>query len=229
MPKNKRSKRYIQCQEKIPAESVPIADAVKVLKDFPAPSFDPTVELVMHLGIDPRQADQQMRGAISLPHGVGKTRKVIAFCEGGMVDEAKSAGAIEAGGEELVEKISGGWMDFDVAVAHPSMMKTVSKLGRTLGPAGKMPSPKAGTVTPEVVNAVKEFSAGKVEYRNDDGGNLHVPVGKGSFEDQQLVDNIAHFVDFVRKSRPSTTKGMYIRGAWLASTMSPSIPLNVMA
>jgi large subunit ribosomal protein L1 len=181
----------------------------------------------MHLGIDPRQADQALRGSISLPNGIGKSRRVVAFCDGDDVDAAKEAGAVEAGGDDLVEKIQGGWMDFDVAISTPPMMRTVSKLGRVLGPQGLMPSPKAGTVVQDIPTAVKEFAAGKVEYRNDDGGNLHAPVGKASFSAEQLLQNAQAFIDHVKRIRPSTTKGTYIRKVALASTMSPSVLISL--
>ncbi len=189
---------------------------------------DQTVELVLHLGIDPRQADQMVRGAISLPKGIGKARRVIAFCDGDMAEEAKAAGAVEAGGDELVQKIQKeNWMDFDVAIAHPSMMGKVGKLGRVLGPQGKMPSPKAGTVTPEVVAAVKEFAAGRLEFRNDDGGNIHLPVGKVSFDDGDLTENIQAAIDHLIKIKPSGAKGQYIKRVYICATRTPSVTLTV--
>jgi large subunit ribosomal protein L1 len=213
--------------EAVPRGKVPLAEAVKAVKSFAAAKFDMTVDLVMHLGIDPRQADQAIRGSMSLPHGIGKTRKVIAFCEGDQAEAAKAAGAIEADGEELVKKVQGGWMDFDVAIATPAMMKVVSKLGRVLGPTGKMPSPKAGTVTQDVAEAVKEFAAGKVEYRNDDGGNLHIPVGKVSFEAEKLIENISAFVNFVKKNKPASSKGQYIKKISISGTMTPGVEVEV--
>lgn len=224
---NKQGKRYRACLEKTPKDKVSVHDAVAVLKSFPPAKFDQTVNMVIHLGIDPRQADQAMRGSVSLPHGIGATRKVIAFCEGADVDAAKAAGAMEAGSDELVAKIQAGWTDFDVAISTPAMMKNVSKLGRVLGPQGKMPSPKAGTVVTDVAKAVTEYAAGKVEYRNDDGGNLHVPVGKGSFDAQKLIDNIEMFLSYIRKIRPSTAKGAFIKKVCLSTTMSPAIQVDV--
>ena len=188
---------------------------------------DQTVELVMHLGIDPRQADQMLRGAISLPKGIGKARSVIAFCDGPLVDEVKAAGAMEAGGDELVERIQGGWLDFDVAIAHPSMMGKVGKLGRVLGPQGKMPTPKAGTVTPDIVTAVKEFAAGRLEYRNDDGGNIHLPVGKTSFSDDDLKENIDAAIKHMLKIKPAAAKGHYVKKVCLAATRTPSVMIAV--
>ena len=158
--------------------ALPVEEAVKVLKSFKGTKFDQTVDVVVNLGVDPKQADQQLRGSISMPKGVGKTARVVCFCASDKIAAAKAAGAIEAGGDDLIEKINGGWMDFDVAVASPDMMRTVSKLGKVLGPKGLMPSPKAGTVTPDVITAVKEYGAGKVEFRTDDGGNVHGIIGK---------------------------------------------------
>jgi len=188
---------------------------------------DQTVELVMHLGIDARQADQMLRGAISLPKGIGKSRTVVAFCEGPIADEAKAAGAIEAGGDELVKKIQDGWMDFDVAVAHPSMMGKVGKLGRVLGPSGKMPSPKAGTVTPDVAQAVRDFAAGRIEFRNDAGGNIHLPVGKTSFPDADLKENIEAAIDHFTRLKPPSAKGTYFKRVCLAATQTPSVTINL--
>ncbi len=223
----RESKRFAKCMESVPQGKVSLAEAVKAVKNFGAAKFDMTVDLVMHLGIDPRQADQAMRGSMSLPHGIGKTRKVIAFCDGEQADAAKAAGAIEADGEDLVKKVQGGWMDFDVAISTPAMMKVVSKLGRVLGPTGKMPSPKSGTVTQEVADAVKEFAAGKVEYRNDDAGNLHIPVGKVSFEDEKLIENIDTFVNFVKKNKPASSKGHYIKKVSISGTMTPGVEVEV--
>ncbi len=222
-----RSKRYTACLDKVPPGPVSVAEAIKVLQSFEATKFDASVELAMLLGIDPKQADQLVRGAISLPNGIGATRKVIAFCDGDDIAKAVEAGATEAGGEELVQKVQDGWMDFDVAVATPAMMKIVSKLGRLLGPQGKMPSPKAGTVGKDVAGAVSEYAAGKVEFRNDDGGNIHVLVGKLSFEPDKLAGNIDFFVDHIKRLRPAATKGQYIKKVFLSTTMSPAVPLEV--
>jgi len=225
MAKKGHGKRYSQCLEKVPSAPVSVAEAVKAIKTFAAPKFDMTIDLVMHLGIDPRQADQQLRGSISMPNGIGKSKKVIAFCEGSELEAAKQAGAVEVGGEDLIKKIMDGWMDFDVAIATPSMMKNVSKLGRVLGPSGKMPSPKAGTVSQDITKAVGEFAAGKVEYRNDDTGNVHVPVGKMSFDEQKLVENIEFFIEFVRRHKPSTSKGTYIKKISISGTMTPGVAI----
>ena len=207
--------------------SQPIDAAVRALKGFKGPRFDQSIDVCVHLGIDPRQADQQLRGSISMPQGVGKTARVICFCAADRVEEAKAAGALEAGGEELVKKIQDGWMSFDVAVAAPDMMRMVSKLGRTLGPKGLMPSPKAGTVTPEVGTAIKEYAAGKLEYRNDDGGNVHCVLGKMSFPDEHLVENFEHFLALIQKSKPSSAKGQYIKKCVISGTMTPSVEVEV--
>jgi len=224
---NKHGKRYRACLEKAPQDKVTVSDAVAALQGFPPAKFDQTVNLAIHLGIDPRQADQAIRGSVSLPHGIGTTRKVIAFCEGADEAAAKAAGAIEAGSDELITKIQGGWTDFDVAISTPAMMKNVSKLGRVLGPQGKMPSPKAGTVVTDVAKAVTEYAAGKVEYRNDDGGNLHVPVGKVSFEPEKLAENIDMFLGYVKRLRPASAKGTFMKKACIAATMTPAIQIDV--
>ncbi len=223
----KGSRRYQQCLEKVPAVAVSVTEAVTVIKEFKTNKFDPTIEMSMHLGIDPRQADQQIRGAISLPSGIGASRKVIAFCDGDNVEKATAAGAIEAGSDELIKKIQGGWMDFDVAVATPDMMKDVSRLGRVLGPQGKMPSPKAGTVGPDISQMVTDYAAGKVEYRNDDGGNLHVIVGKASFEQDKLIANIEFFIKHIKHLRPASTKGVFMKKVCISGTMSPSVQIDI--
>ncbi len=187
---------------------------------------DQTIEIAMNLGIDARQADQMLRGAITLPKGLGKTRSVIAFCQGPMVEEAKEAGATEAGGEELVEKIQKGWLDFDVAVAHPSMMGKVGKLGRILGPQGKMPTPKAGTVTPDVVDAVKAFGGGRLEFRNDKGGNIHLAVGRSSFADADLEENITAVIDHITKLKPAAAKGQFVKRVCISGTQTPSVAIE---
>jgi len=204
-----------------------IQDAVKLLKTYPARKFDQTVEIVMHLSIDPRQADQQLRGSVSMPKGVGKSAKVACFCPSDKVEAAKAAGAIEAGAEDLVKKIEGGWLDFDVAIASPDMMRFVGKLGRQLGPKGLMPSPKAGTVTADIETAVAEFAAGKVEYRNDDAGNIHCIVGKMSFSDEDLIENLEFFVNMITKARPAAVKGEFVKNCAVCGTMTPSVKIAV--
>ncbi len=223
----KRVAANSQIAAKLPPGPRPIAEAIKALKSFKGPRFDQSVEVCVHLGIDPRQADQQLRGSISMPKGVGKTARVVCFCNEDLVKAAQEAGAVEAGGEELIARIQGGWIEFDVAVASPDMMRQVSKLGRTLGPKGLMPSPKTGTVTKDVVTAVKEYSAGKLEYRNDDGGNVHYVVGKISFPDEDIIENFTHFMATIDRLRPAATKGQYIKKCVISGTMTPGVPVAV--
>ncbi len=204
-----------------------LPEALALLASFEKPGFDETVEIAMNLGIDPKQADQIVRGSFSLPHGVGKEKKVIVFAEGEDAEQAKNAGAAEVGGNELIEKISGGWMDFDVAIASPDQMKKVGKIARILGPQGKMPSPKAGTVTKDIEKTVKEFKAGKIEYRNDADGNIQAPVGKRSFPKEKLQENIEAFMQHISKKRPAAVKGVFIRGAVISATMSPGVFLTI--
>jgi len=202
-----------------------LPEAVELLGKLPAPKFDESVTLTVRLGIDPRKSDQNVRGAFSLPNGIGKTVVVLVFAQGEAADEARDAGADFVGDADLAEKIQGGWMDFDVAIAHPSMMRVVGKLGKVLGPQGKMPSPKAGTVVEAVGQAVREFKAGKIEFRNDAGANLHALMGKRSFEPAKLCENVEAFLEHVRTLRPTNAKGNFINGAYLAATMSPGIEL----
>ena len=222
-----RGKRYKKELEQSSSESMGLAGAVEKVKSFNSAKFDQTVECVLQLGIDPKQADQIVRGSISLPHGIGKQKKVVAFCQDSDIEAAKKAGAIEAGCDELIEKISGGWMDFDVAIASPKVMGKASKLGRVLGPQGKMPSPKKGTVTDDIATAVAEFAAGKVEFKNDAGGNVHVLVGKQSFEATKLIGNIEAFVSHIKKIKPAAAKGTYIKKMCISATMSPSVAVSV--
>ena len=220
---HRRGKRYRADEAKISKEAFALPEAVTRLQTFTATKFDQSVEVCMHLGIDPKQADQMIRGSLSLPHGIGATKRVVAFCSDDKVEAAIAAGAIEAGGEELVKKIADGWMEFDVAVAEPQMMRVVSKLGRALGPKGLMPSPKSGTVTPNIAEAVKEYSAGKVEFRNDSGGNVHAVVGKFSFPAEQLVQNAEAFIGHITKMKPASSKGQYIKNIAISATMTPSV------
>jgi large subunit ribosomal protein L1 len=222
MPRH--SKRYRSDSAKVDSDKrYPLRDALEFVRTFSNAKFDQSVELCMHLGIDPRQADQAVRGSVSLPHGIGKSKRVVAFCQPDKVDDCKAAGAVEAGGEDLVKKIEDGWMDFDVAVASPDMMRVISKLGRTLGPRGLMPSPKAGTVNPDVATAVKEYAAGKVEFRNDAGGNIHAIVGKQSFPTDHLVGNAEHMISTIQKMKPAAAKGQYIKRVSVSATMSPGV------
>ncbi|MHC4716603.1 MAG: 50S ribosomal protein L1 [Planctomycetota bacterium] len=227
MGRQSHGKRYREATKQIPAEPVSVRDGIQRLKQCKPTKFDQTVELVMWLGIDPRQADQQVRGSISLPNGIGRSKKVVAFCEDAQVEAAKEAGAVEAGSDDLIKKIQDGWMDFDVAVAAPGMMRSVSRLGRILGPQGKMPSPKAGTVVEDVATAVAENAAGKVQFRNDEGGNVHVPVGRLSFEEGKLAENVEAFLSRIRSMKPATTKGQFIKKVCLSATMTPAIRLDV--
>jgi len=222
-----RSKRYKKESQQLSKEPMSLAEAVEKIKSFKSVKFDQTVECVLNLGIDPKQADQLVRGSISLPHGIGKQKKVIAFCEDADIEAAQKAGAVEAGCDELVKKISDGWLDFDVAIASPKVMSKVGKLGRVLGPQGKMPSPKNGTVTGDVATAVAEFAAGKVEFRNDAGGNVHIVVGKQSFESEKLIGNIEALLSHMKKIKPAAAKGTYIKKMCVSATMSPSITINV--
>lgn len=225
----KISKRSKANAALIPQNVMTAAEAVSAVKKFKAPKFDQTVNIVMHLGIDADQADQAIRGSVSLPNGIGVKKKVIAFCREDNIKPAKEAGALEAGGEDLVAKIEGGWMDFDVAIATPDMMRVVSKLGKVLGPKGLMPSPKSGTVTNDVATAVKEYSAGKVEFRNDKAGNVHAVVGKMSFATDALTQNVEHFIKHIEKMRPSSTKGAYIKKCVIAGCMTPGVQIKIEA
>jgi large subunit ribosomal protein L1 len=204
--------------------------AIGLLKQIKRAKFDETVEIHMSLGIDTTQSDQMIRGSVALPHGVGKSVRVLIFCQGDNVTKAKEGGADFAGSDDLIKQIQGGWLDFDVALATQDMMGQVSRLGKVLGPRGLMPTPKAGTVIPaagDVAGAVREFKAGKVEYRADKGGNVHAGVGKMSFEEDKLADNITTFVEQIRNVKPSGVKGNYVRSITLSGTMTPGIPVTI--
>lgn len=201
-------------------------EAVELVKQTAKAKFDETIELSVRLGVDPRHADQQVRGAVVLPHGTGKTVRVLVFAKGDKATEAEKAGADYVGAEEMVAKIQGGWFDFDVCVATPDMMGVVGRLGRVLGPKGLMPNPKSGTVTMDVTKALNEIKAGKVEYRVDKTSIVHVPVGKGSFEAEKLNANLRTLMEAIIKARPASAKGVYIRSAVISSTMGPGIKLN---
>lgn len=223
-----RSKRYKEDIKKVPEAAVPVDRAVDVVKDFKGTKFDQTVELIVSLGIDPKQADQMIRGSLSLPHGIGKAKRVICFCPDHLAEQATAAGAIRAGGQALVAEIEKeGFTDFDVAVSTPDMMRFVGRLGKVLGPKGLMPSPKAGTVTADVNTAIREYAAGKVEFRNDAGGNVHSVVGKQSFEKQKLVDNINAMITHLRRVKPAASKGAYFRKAVIKGSMTPAVVLDV--
>lgn len=204
-------------------DPVPLQQAVEILKKFGGRKFDQTVEIHMNLGIDNSQADQIVRGSVVLPHGIGKTQRVVVFAKGELAKVAEEAGADAVGSEDLAKRIKEGWMDFDVCIASPDMMGIVGPLGKVLGPRGLMPSPRAGTVTMDVSRAVKEYKAGKVEFRNDKGGNVHAVVGKLSFDEAKLNENISAFVSFVQSLKPNTVRGTYIKSIAICATMSPSV------
>lgn len=220
-----KTKRMQAMLKKVPPgkTALPLEEAVALLKTFNTTKFDQSVEVAMRLGIDAKQADQIVRGSIVLPHGLGRTLRVVVFAKGEKVDEARQAGADEVGGAELAERIKQGWTDFDVCIASPDMMGVVGPLGKVLGPRGLMPSPKAGTVTPEVGRVVREYKAGKVEFRNDAGGNVQAMVGKISFDAPKLVENIRTFINQVVALKPASVRGQYIKSISISATMSPSI------
>jgi large subunit ribosomal protein L1 len=221
----KRSKRYKELLTKVPEQPVGLSQAIEILKGFDGAKFDQTIEIHMHLGVDPKQADQIVRGSIVLPHGIGKTQRVVVFAKDAAAEAAQAAGADEVGQEELAKKISGGWLEFDVCIASPDMMGVVGPLGRVLGPRSLMPSPRAGTVTPDVARAVEEYKAGKVEFRNDSGGNVHAVLGRLSFTPEQIQENVSAFLKYIESLRPSSVKGTYVKNIALTSTMGPGIPL----
>ncbi len=206
-----------------------LAEAMPLLKKTAFAKFDETVELAMCLGVDPKHADQMVRGTVVLPHGLGKTKRVIVIASGEKVREAREAGAETVGGDDLVQKIQGGWMEFDAVVATPDMMKSVGRLGKVLGPRGLMPNPKTGTVTMEVARAVKEIKAGKVEFRVDKTGIIHCPVGKVSFGAEKLAENAQVLISSVLKAKPATAKGRYVRSIVVSSTMGPGIPIDLVS
>jgi large subunit ribosomal protein L1 len=208
------------------AVPVPLPEAVKLLKGFNTTKFNQTVEVSTHLGIDPRQSDQNVRGSVALPHGIGKSVRVAVFAQGENAEKARNAGADIVGADDLAQQIKGGVMDFDVALATPDMMGVVGPLGRVLGPRGLMPSPRSGTVTTDIASAVKEFKAGKIEFRNDKGGNVAVPVGKINFTEDQLVENINAFLAFLRTLKPAASKGTYIQTVTISATMSPGVRVS---
>lgn len=225
---SKQSKRFKSMAEKQADKTpLPLVEAVDRVKKFDNTKFDQTVEVAMRLGIDPKQADQLVRGSVVLPHGIGKTLRVVVFAKGDKVAEAKEAGADEVGAEDLAKKIKDGWTDFDVCIASPDMMGVVGPLGRVLGPRGLMPSPRAGTVTPELAKTISEYKAGKVEFRNDKDGNVHGVVGKLSFDATKLAENTEAFINYVTGLKPATIKGAYIKGIAVSATMSPGVQIAV--
>jgi len=220
----KQSKRFRTLSEKVNDKDViSLSDAVELLKSFDNTKFDQTVEIAMRLGIDPKQADQLVRGSIVLPHGIGKTQRVVVFAKGDLAKTAEEAGADVVGQEDLAKKIQGGWLDFDACIASPDMMGVVGPLGKVLGPRGLMPSPRAGTVTNDVAKVIKEYKAGKVEFRNDNAGIVHARVGKLSFDLEKLQENIQAFIDHIQSLKPTAIKGTYVRCMAISATMSPGI------
>ncbi len=223
----KRSKRYREAQAKLEkGKTYTLDEAIKIMKELPKAKFDESVEVALRLGVNPRHADQMVRGTVTLPHGTGKTAKVLVLTKGSKEKEAEEAGADYVGLDEYVEKIQQGWLDCDVIIATPDAMGVVGKLGRILGPKGLMPNPKSGTVTMDVAQAVKEVKAGKIEFRVDRNGNMHAAVGKISFDPEKIKENVLAFVDTVIRLKPASAKGQYLRAATIATTMSPGIALD---
>lgn len=224
----KRSKRYRAIGTAAPIkDTFPLGVAVEKLKKFGTTKFDQTVEIHMRLGVDPKQADQIVRGSVVLPNGIGRTQRVAVFAKGDLAEAAKAAGADVVGQEDLAQKIKEGWTDFDVCIAAPDMMGLVGPLGKVLGPRGLMPSPRAGTVTPDVAKVVKEYKAGKVEFRNDNGGIVHAVVGKLSFEAPKLQENIETFLSYVMSLKPNSVKGTYVKSVAVCGTMSPAVRVSM--
>lgn len=223
----KNGKKYQDSVKQVDREKLyDVTEAVELVKKIAPAKFDETVEAAVRLGVDPKKADQQIRGAVVLPHGTGKVQRVLVFAKGEKAKEAEAAGADYVGDEDLINKISGGWFDFDVVVATPDMMALVGKLGRVLGPKGLMPNPKTGTVTFEVERAVKDIKAGKIEYRVDKAGNIHAPIGKVSFDTEKLADNLGALLDALIKAKPAAAKGTYLKNVSISSTMGPGVRLN---
>ncbi len=222
----KSGKKYRKAAETVEGKPIPLDDAVSLMKRVAYAKFNETVEVALRLGVDPKHADQMVRGTVVLPNGLGKSKRVIVIAMGEKVKEARDAGADEVGSEELVERVAGGWLDFDAVVATPDMMRSVGKLGRILGPRGLMPNPKTGTVTFEVGKAVQEIKAGKVEFRVDKTGIIHAACGRVQFEDQAICENARALVDAVLRAKPTTSKGKYLRSITISSTMGPGIMVD---
>ena len=223
----KKGKKYLEAAKLVDSlKAYPIAEAIDLAKKTNYTKFDATLEVAFRLGVDPKKADQQIRGAVVLPNGTGKTQRVLVFAKGEKVKEAEAAGADYVGDSEYINKIQQGWFEFDVIVATPDMMGEVGKLGRTLGPKGLMPNPKTGTVTFDVTRAINEIKAGKVEYRVDKAGNIHVPIGKASFENEKLVENFTTVFETMVKAKPSAAKGTYMKNVTVTSTMGPGVKVD---
>jgi large subunit ribosomal protein L1 len=222
----KHGKKYTAARELVEDRPYALDEAVPLVQKIKFAKFDETVALSIRLGVDPKHADQMVRGTVVLPHGLGKSKRVLVIASAAKQKEAEDAGADQVGGEELVDKIAGGWIDFDAVVATPDMMRVVGKLGKVLGPRGLMPNPKTGTVTPDVATAVKEIKAGKVEFRVDKTGIVHAPVGKTSFPAQSLVDNATALLDSIVKAKPAAAKGKYFRSITVSSTMGPGVKID---
>jgi len=224
----KKGKKYQEAVKLVDKNKVyEVAEAIELVKKAATAKFDETVEAAFHLGVDPKRADQQIRGAVVLPHGTGKVQRVLVFAKGEKAKEAEAAGADFVGDADMIAKIQGGWFDFDVVVATPDMMGEVGKLGRVLGPKGLMPNPKTGTVTFDVTKAVNEIKAGKIEYRVDKAGNIHAPIGKASFDGEKLADNLATLTEALNRAKPAAAKGIYMKNVTLSSTMGPGVRIAV--
>jgi large subunit ribosomal protein L1 len=226
----KRSKAYRQAMELIDPEMLYAPQAaMAIAKQTAKTKFDPAIEVSMRLGVDPRKADQMVRGTVNLPHGTGKTARVIVFAAGEKAEEARAAGADEVGSDELIERVAGGWTDFDAAVSTPDLMGKVGRLGKVLGPRGLMPNPKTGTVTMDVAKAVEDIKGGKIEFRVDKNSNLHFPVGRASFSEAQLTENYLAALDEILRAKPSAAKGRYVKKVTVSATMGPGIPVDPQA
>ncbi len=220
-------KKYATAVKLVDKPAYTLTDAMPLIKKAAFAKFDETVELAMRLGVDPKHADQMVRGTVVLPHGLGKSKRVIVIASGEKVREAREAGADEAGGDDLVQRIQGGWMDFEAVIATPDVMKSVGRLGKVLGPRGMMPNPKTGTVTMDVAKAVREVKAGKVEFRVDKTGIIHCPLGRVSFEAAKLAENAHALISSILKAKPATSKGRYVRSIVISSTMGPGVPIDL--
>ena len=223
----KIAKKYSESLAKIKQESYNLTEAIKLIKEFSTTKFDSTIELHINLDLDPKHADQQLRTTVVLPNGTGKTKKVVAFVPDELIKDAKAAGAIEASNEELINQVKEGWTDFDIAIAHPEMMREVGKIGKILGTKGLMPNPKAGTVTPDVIKAIKEFMGGKIEIKTDTKGIVHTIAGKVSFDAAKLEENVKTIFQSIKSNKPSGAKGTYFQSISISATMSPGITIDL--